>query len=1015
MNDQDFIYKWLKKFRSNDDFEIGSDDLREFAQDATLLFGAKTTAEFVAQKNSTTTFWLGKALRDKAKLRLRRFGNASLLNTLPALPLPADAPSIPAPGDVLLLPGTGTPVAGSPELSEFGETVAAGQSILVTGEQLAGAKAALYANGQLLSAAVSGNTSQLAAVQLPSNTGAWGAYVLWLQNGQGYGEPVLLNRARATWMSTTLAAGVTGHVFGLNLTHGNGHGGASYLYLVHQVTGNVAAVPVLPDTIPERVSFTTPPLPLGDYWVYAHNGHGDKWGWSERLSCTIVHASDHIKTHEWNGLNAPTNTGGDMAADINAALLNSSQTNRIAFLAAGTWSVTEGVEVRSNSYLLGEKDARTGVPTTIIAPKAGAFNFAGDRGLLGSPGAKQMLRLENLLLDNSTGEAMGPVNRLLVLRRCRQVWLRNVWAIQPGGALVRLDEDTHGLYIEECTFHGGGPAGEPIFLLPSPEAQVFVENTAFVLTWNADSAFNASGVSQLAILKGCTVDNANSAVLDGAFQGKGRFLKGSGAYGIGSECWHVEGTIGRNLGVMRDWLGTPQNPVLNATNDDNEGEGIMYEGAETRGKLPVLSATRTTITSSSKFTSDKFTGAAPFAHYAHIVRGRGMGQMRRLVANDGNGTITFEKPWRVVPDRTSLVMYGTYCRFVHVVDCNFEARPGMNGPNYSASKFLEVYGGCHKWRAKRNSVSGFRSGLSTFTTQHNSVDFIDSCSHNDLTDNFLVNCRYSVRIEVTGEGGGGLPSGSGYPASGQVALHLRNRVINPVLYNTIIAAARTDDPTTATNFLYPLIAGLLIEGDQPTLPFPNDWRTTSNPQRFPVIDVGPTQLEAVVLASAATAAPVLVGTGNDELGPLEPLPAAALLDATTGMLTIPGLDQLMVVFADGGQEAPLARTLAVSAGSTVVTPPVAAPRSEEYSVLFAGSEVVGPDIVVGNGLDISKLVASSGVASLAYRVGTGSYVSVPITAGTVAGFTLPAGEIFWKITYAANATDAAIRVWGTQL
>jgi len=924
MNDADLIYKWLKRFRNNDDFEIGSNDLREYLEDSTLLFGAKTTAEFIAQKNNETTFWLGKALRDKAKLRLRRFGNASLLKTLPALPVPADAPNLPAPGDVLLLPAAGAPVAGSPELSEFGETVEAGQSIQVTGEQLAGVKAALYANGQLLRAAVDGNTSQLAAVQLPTNTGAWGAYVLWLQNAQGYSEPVLLNRARATWMSTTLAAGVTGHVFGLNLTHGNVAGGASYLYLVHKTTGDVVAVPVLPDTIPERVSFKTPIIPLGDYWAYSHNGHGDKWGWSERLSCTIVNAQDHIQTHEWTSGQTLVNTGGDMAAALNAALLSASQNNRIVALGAGTWSVTKGVEVRSNNYLLGETDPKTGAPTTIITPKAGAFDFTDDRGLLGSPAPKQMLRLENLVLDNRSGEPMGPVNRLLVLRRCTQVWLRNVWAIEPGGALVRLDEDTHGLYIEDCQFHGGGPAGEPIFLLPSPEAQVFISNTPFVLTGNADSAINASGVSQIALLPGCTVGNADDSVLDGAFAGKGRYLKGSGAYGIGSECWHVEGSVGRNLGVMRDWLGTPTNPVLNATNDDNEGEGVMYEGAESRASAPVLRATPRTITFSVALSSDKFTGAAPFAHYAHIVRGRGMGQLRRLVANDNAGTITLDKPWRVVPDSTSLVMVGTFSRFVHVVDCDFTARPGMNGTNYSASKFLEVYGGCHKWRARRNKIKGFRNGLSTFTTQHNSVNYIDACSHNDLTDNIITDCRYGVRIEVTGEGGGGLPNGSGYPAAGQVALHLRNRIVNPVLYNTIIAAARTDDPTTATNFPHPLISGLLFEGDLPPVPFPNDWRTNSNPTRFPVITVGPNQLEGVVLARAATAAPVLVGTGNDELGPLEPLPASALLDAATGMLTIPGLDQLIVVFADGGQVAPLARTLAsggpVAPSATQLTP-----------------------------------------------------------------------------------------------
>jgi hypothetical protein len=947
MNKADFIYKWARRFRRNNNFLISPEDFQEFAQDVGYFFGLfkSTGAVFLNQKAGITSFSLGPAQRDATRLRIRKFGNAGLLKSLPALPLPADRPAnTPAPGDVLSLTASGVPVAGSPEISEFGETVLAGQSIEVTGEQLTSTKAAIFANGKLLPAAVAGNTSQVAAIQLPTNAGAFGASVLWLENGQGYGEPVLLNRTHATWMSTTLAAGVTGHVLGLNLTHGNVAGGASYLYLVHKVSGDVVAVPVLPDTIPERISFTTPAVPLGEYWVYPHNGHGGEWGWSERLSCTIVGANDHVKTHEWQVGNAIVNTGGNMAPTINAALLSDSRSNKHTVLAAGTWLAGEGIEIVSNCSLRGQVDGN-GVPTTIITPDPARFDFSGDRGLLGSPAPKEMVRLENLIIDNSKGAAMGPVNRLVVLRRCRQVWLKNVWVIQPGGGLVRLDEDTSGLYIDDCKLWGGSNAnGEPIFVLPSPEAQLFINNTEFKLYDNADSALNVSGVSQVAILPGCTVGNGDDTVLNGAFAGKGRFLKGSGAYGIGSECWHAEGVVGTNLGVMRDWLGTTSNPVLNATSDDNEGEGLMYEGAETRGKLPVISATRTTITSSSKPTSDKYTGAAPFAHYAHIVRGRGMGQMRRIVANDGNGTLTFDKPWRVVPDSTSLVMYGTYCRFVHVVDCDFSARPGMNGTNYSASKFLEVYGGCHKWRAKRNKIKGFRSGLSTFTTQHNSNDFIDSCSHNDLTDNILIECRYSVRIEVTGEGGGGLPSGGGYPASGQVALHLRNQVVNPVLYNTIIAAARTDDPTTATNFPYPLITGLLIEGDQPVLPFPNDYRTTSNPQRFPVIDVGAQQLAGVVLAVAAATATALVGNTTDDLGPPEPLPTPASF--TADKLSFPNTDPLVLGGLDDQSEfVPFTRTPA-DAGATTTPAPGGGYTDAQIDSLLATKQNV---VVAGSG------------------------------------------------------------------
>ncbi len=921
LTEDQFAQKWAGKFADNTIQNFDEPLFREFKEDIKDSFvpvaatsDVAHNAVFAGQDAGITSFKLSAAVRDKTRLRLQRFGNAALLKSLPALPLPADRPTtIAAPGHVLTLAAAGARALGSPEISEFGRGAAAGQSIWATGEQLTGATAAVYANGQLLEAPVSGNTAQLAAVQLPANTGAWGAYVLWLKNAVGYGEPVLLNRTRLTWMSTWLAAGATGHVFGRNLTDTNAAGGTCSVYLQHVATGTVVACQVTATT-PERVSFTVPTgLDLGDYHCWAHNQHGGDWGWSERLRCTVVGRQDHIQTHEWTGSTTLTNTGGDMAGDINAALLAASQNNRCTTLRAGTWLAGKGIEARSNTYLLGEKDTN-GAPLTIIKPLPGKFDPSDDRGLFGSPAPKEMLRVENILFDNSTGEAMGPVSRLLVLRRCRQVWLKNVWVVQPGGALVRLDEDTSGVYLDGCRFVGGADGiGEPIFLLPSPEAQLFVANTAFVFTSNADSAINASGASQLALLPGVTFNNYDSSVLDGAKQGKGRLLKGSGAYGVGSECWHVECNTGSDLGVMRPWLGTTQNPVRNPALDDNEGEGYMYEGAETRFREEVASATARTLTYKTAPSLDRFSGVAPGAHFVHVVRGRGMGQMRKVVANDAKGTITLDEDWRVIPDATSVVMAGTFCRYVAIVENVLSARPGMNGPNYSASKPIEAYGGCHQWYVARNRFTGFRNGLSTFTTQHNSSAFLDACSHNEYVDNVLDKCRYGVRIEATGEGGGGLPSGAGYPAPGQIALSFRNTVTGSLKYAAVLATPRSDDPGTAANFPYPAILGLLFDGDKPALPFYTDWRTTSNPQNFPEIVVAPAMLGALVLTVAAAAATVLVAA--DELGPLEPLPASANVD-TYGLLTFPEAGQVLLNFLDTKQRAlPLARTLPVASTS----------------------------------------------------------------------------------------------------
>jgi len=132
---------------------------------------------------------------------------------------------------------------------------------------------------------------------------------------------------------------------------------------------------------------------------------------------------------------------------------------------------------------------------------------------------------------------------------------------------------------------------------------------------------------------------------------QGRFIHGSGNMGTIANAYIGENSTTDmypryNFDEHR-WSGLQQDNL-------NTGEQIMFEHQRTIYRGKVLSATANTVTCEAL-------NANHTSLVLTVIEGRGFGQSRLITAvNTGNGMVTVDEPWQVVPDSSSTVMIGRY-------------------------------------------------------------------------------------------------------------------------------------------------------------------------------------------------------------------------------------------------------------------------------------------------------------------------------------------------------------------
>jgi hypothetical protein len=144
----------------------------------------------------------------------------------------------------------------------------------------------------------------------------------------------------------------------------------------------------------------------------------------------------------------------------------------------------------------------------------------------------------------------------------------------------------------------------------------------------------------------------------------------------------------------------------------------------------------------------------------------------------------------------------------------------------------------------------------------------------------------------------------------------------------------------------PPIDGLVRDGMSVVSGYLNDYRTPAGPTQYPPIPLAAGVVEGFVQQPVQVpvlpTAPGVQLTSGDEIGPLEPLPAGAGIDPSNGVLSYLGTDPAVLVYVDGNQEIPLARTpvAALSTGGSSTPPASGGYTDAQLDAFLAGKEDV---------------------------------------------------------------------------
>jgi len=614
----------------------------------------------------------------------------------------------------------GTPTGTAPACAEWTRTAGPDESVLLTGSRLSNYTGQgqgkdtrfVLSDGSATTKEVSLQRldDNKAVLTMPQSVAQWGMYLVWPGNADGYGAPMALNRTEAWWVGPEKATrGATVSVFGRNLAH---HNDTLAAYVLIKPSGGAGQWATVRRVNPYKVDFVLPAnLADGDYEVWAHNGHGQQYGWSGPLKLTVTSGPQwtsqliNVKTYGATG-----NGVSDDTPAITKALAAAKQApGSTVYFPAGTYAVSNTLWPSANTRWKGD-----GKSTSIIKC---ASNFSSSAEALVQGSVENLEMRDMAFLGNKNYKGTQP--EPIFLRGSKEVRLTNVLFSFQGYNVLQLD-NAYGVYITGCEM-----IGKTSFL--GHCSQLFINGCKFKLTNDAEMALDSWGGSCISVTNSTCQDYDNSNPADGAGWGKGRFYAGRGNFGS-SRCTYIGSNRTIDLAVR---------PV---GADQNSGEQLMWEGYTTDWASPVTAATATTATLggwSSKFDN---------VHYALITKGTGLGQARRITAYNG-ATITLDEPWTLAPDNTSVISLANSNDRAVVYDNYLDGKQyAVTSLLHNASSGIEPYGATSNFIAAGNTVAQARVGIANWATQ-NQVE-LDANYFGLFANNKLVDCRWGILNSV---------------------------------------------------------------------------------------------------------------------------------------------------------------------------------------------------------------------------------------------------------------------------
>jgi hypothetical protein len=564
------------------------------------------------------------------------------------------------------------------------------QTLLLWGEGLAGGEATglrladgaagrpgpaelVRAAGEPLAAAES-NPECLKLV-IPA---AWkpGVYVIRIAGSK---TPVFVNRAQAWWVlgqqGTTAAPGGELDVFGKNFRLAPDDRPWGGTVLVRDAAGKeyratVAAVN------PYRLRLRVPEEAAeGQATVFVHNGHGGERGWSAGLGFLVARSKPWPQTaYNVRDLGARGDGLGDDTGALRAALEHCRQNGGgVVYLPRGTYRITGQLTVPARTVVRGER--REVVWLYVPMETTGVRTvFAGD-GDFGiedlSMAAQTPLRMVaapdvDSMYDKPWGRPGKARASGIFLRRLRIHHLRYAHRVGPADKDPRRLEvagpSTVALAGERLEISGCEivSSGMPIIIHDTRQSRI-VDND---LRTGRAGWYGIWGASET-IFAGNTIQGQDLEASYGAF-----------------------GNYGNMPGSELSRLYLAENRFLNGYGCEREALAFDTPG-DYPWVGPVRAADAAAITAEGTPWSRSFAGLACL-----IVRGKGLGQHRRIVSNTGS-RLTVEPAWDVIPDGTSVAAILPFRRDVVIYRNHAQ----------DASAGVELWGGGYNFIVDGNTAT----------------------------------------------------------------------------------------------------------------------------------------------------------------------------------------------------------------------------------------------------------------------------------------------------------------------
>ena len=611
--------------------------------------------------------------------------------------------SIDAPGETFSPIVDGSTANGAPVIATITESVAPGESIIVSGKGFANGKfyiAGLNTGGayQTVEAKIIKCDDTTATIYVDESFRN-GVYLVWAENSNGMSYPVRVNNPTRVWIGDSeVTAGQEVSLFGRNVKIGNTTPSVYLDTTKLQVTySNSEKVTV---KIPDNTA-------NGTYTIYLHNGTGGDYGWAEPITLTV---GEDI----WK--NSPV-VRVSTVQGIKDAIQNA-QSGSTILLAAGTYEVKETIFVWKSLRFKGESVDNTIIVNNFYNGESPVFQPQSE----GADFAFEDITFMDANNGLKFGRFLNPrTGRSFHMNNCKFVFkyhtnICNTWGCTDASHQNNNNE-AQSMYIQNipdvsitnCVFDGD-PGG---FGVRDAKQVKITGNTGYGgwvihVTNNPDGEPHSQG-AQFVQLYGCSNVDVSNNYVTAKSVAKSEYLSyGDRTYnryvvvqGTG-ENYYLGENISRNTG----------HPC------DNSGEFFLFEdlGRSFMGNPTSVSGKNLTFSGTNFATINDGMLAAQgrqagiIGKTVAIISGTGSGQYRLLESFSGN-TFTVDKAWDVAPDSTSVIaiLYGGFS------DVTVHGNDLLGPKNYhdvqNAMTGVQGYAPIMSLTIKNNSFGRMHSGI----------------------------------------------------------------------------------------------------------------------------------------------------------------------------------------------------------------------------------------------------------------------------------------------------------------